>query len=369
MTQHFESQVMTVLGPVPASQLGITLPHEHIFLDLSCWWSHPKSQDRVALIDAPVSEIARELLVGDPYHTRDNLILDDEEIAVAELNRFKELGGRTVIDLTTRTIGPFPERLEKIARRTGLNIIAATGFYVKRAHSADVSSASVETLAQMMIKELQVGINGTSIKAGIIGELGTSSPIHTDEAKILKAAAIVHHVTGAAINIHMTIFAKEGHKVLDILENCDVDPRYVALSHLDEMPDKAYHDSLAKRGCFIEFDCFGSECRFDEDNCKEPTDAERINALMNLLDQGYEKQMLLSQDVCTKMQLRHFGGCGYDHIIGSIVPQLQTRGVPAEIINMILVENPARLLCGRPVAGAEVPEHKRRDSISSAAVS
>jgi phosphotriesterase-related protein len=337
---------MTVLGPVPLADLGITLPHEHIFLDLSCWWSHPKKSDREHLIDMPVESIPRELLIGDPYHTRDNLLLTDQDLAVAELMLFRNAGGRSVVDLSTRTIGPYPERLKAVAEKTGLNIIAATGFYVKRAHGAMVANASQEELAEGMIKELTSGFKGTDIKAGLIGEIGTSSPVDPDEAKVLRAAAAAHAKTGAAINIHLSIFAREGNNVLDLLENCGVAPQYVALSHLDELPDAAYHTSLARRGCFVEFDCFGSECRFDEDDCAEPTDEVRITRLLDLLEKGFEKQLLISQDICTKMQLRHYGGNGYDHVLRSIVPELLRRGVSETTIHQILVENPANFLAG-----------------------
>lgn len=354
MNQQLQSaRVMTVLGPVSVLDLGVTLPHEHVFLDLSCWWSHPNSKERECLIDAPVSEIDRELLVADPYHTRDNLILDNEELAVAELGLFKQSGGGSIIDLTTRTIGPYPAKLKDIALRTGLNIIAATGYYVKRAHGSHVGDSSAEQLAEVMIKELTEGIDDTGVRAGIIGEIGTSSPVHPDESKVLRAAALAHEQSGAAINVHMTIFEREGNNVLDLLENSGVDPRFVALSHLDELPDQQYHTSLAKRGCFIEFDCFGSECRFDEHNLVEPTDVERTEALLRLLDLGYEKQLLISQDVCTKMQLRRYGGNGYDHIMKTIVPHLRQRGVPETTLRTILVENPARLLLGKRACQSE----------------
>lgn len=355
---NITGQVTTVLGAVDANQLGITLCHEHIFLDLSCWWCHPRSEERLSIINASVKELDREVLVGDPYHNRDNLLLDDADVAEKELGLFKSRGGTTVVDLSTRSIGPYPQRLRDISLKTGLNIIAGTGFYVKRAHPEEVSDLGVDELANQMIADLVDGMCGTDIRAGIIGELGTSAPIHVDEAKVLRAAAIAHQVTGAPINIHLTIFASEGNNVLDLLENCGVDSQYVALSHLDERTDLPYHLSLAKRGCFIEFDCFGSECRFDEDEVKEPTDAERIESLLHLLDAGFEKQILLSQDICTKMQLREFGGNGYDHILRTIVPELKNRGVTDSTIANLLVNNPAKFLSGRQVSSAAAPGTK-----------
>lgn len=344
---HEMKEVMTVLGPIKAEDLGITLPHEHIFIDLSCLWHQPIDPRRAHIVAAPVQMDNRGLLMSDPYHCRDNLVIDDLECAEAELLRFKNMGGATILDLSTQSIGPYPQKLLVAAERTGLNIVAGTGFYTKRAHPAHVREASVKELAEELIRDLTEGFPGHDIRAGIIGEIGTSSPIHPDEIKVLKAAAQAHAETGAGINVHLAIFEKEAHSVLDILEEAKVDLSRVALSHLDESPDGNYHLSLAKRGCFIEFDCFGSEVYFDEEGLREPSDAERIESLLSLMEAGYERQLLLSQDVCTKMQLRHFGGMGYDHILRTIIPRLQKRGVPQATLDMMLVENPRRFLTGK----------------------
>ncbi len=339
------AELMTVLGPVDVQHLGITLPHEHLLIDLSCLWHQPIDPAREILVDAPVVMENRGLLVCDPYHSRDNLRIDDVNLASTELARFKSLGGGTVIDLSTRSLGPYPEQLAEISRRTGLHIIAGTGFYTRAAHPDYVKEASISALAQQMINDLTEGFSGTNIRAGVIGEIGSSSPIHADEIKVLHAAAIAQKETGAGINVHLPIFAREGHNVLDLLCADGVEPSCITLSHLDENPDLDYHLSLAKRGCFVEFDCFGSEVYFDEDNLREPSDAERIDALLSLLDAGFENQILLSQDICTKMQLRKYGGMGYDHILLNIVPRLRKRGVDQSLIDRLLIENPARFLC------------------------
>lgn len=337
---------MTVLGPLAARNLGVTLPHEHLQLDLSCWWSAPRDPRRAALVDAPLTPQTRALLLADPYHSRPNMLLDDVDLAVRELGHVAAFGGRSVVDLSTRSIGPYPERLVEIARRTGLNIVMGSGFYVQRAHPAWVAGATVEELATYMVSELTQGVAGTAVRAGIIGEIGTGSPLHPDEEKVLRAAARAHHATGAAINVHLAIFAREGHRVLDLLERAGVDPGRVALSHLDETGDAGYQRALAARGAYVEFDCFGSECYFDDEGLREPSDAERIDALLALLHAGHARRLLLSQDVCTRMQLRHYGGMGYDHVLRAIVPRLRRRGVDEATLRLLLVENPARLLSG-----------------------
>lgn len=349
------ADVMTVLGPVAPAELSVTLPHEHLLLDLSCLWHPPRDDARAALVEAPLTPETRGPLLCDPYHSRANMTLDDLELAVHEAAYFAALGGGTIVDLSTQAIGPYPEQLATIARRTGLHIVAGTGFYVQIAHPAWVASASLEDLAAYMIRDLTEGFAGSGVRAGIIGEIGTRSPIHPDEEKVVRAAARAHHATGAAINVHLAIFAREGHRVLDILLGEEgVDPSRIALSHLDESRDITYQRGLAARGVYVEFDCFGSECYFDEDGLREPSDAERIEALLALLEAGYARQLLLSHDVCTKVQLRHYGGTGYDHLVRAIVPRLRRHGVDEATLRLLLVENPARLLAPSTPRGSLV---------------
>lgn len=337
-------ELMTVTGPISQQQLGITLPHEHLLIDLSCLWHHPKDPAREPLVGAEVGAVNRGLLMSDPYHCKHNLILDDLDLALKEVLFFKELGGKTILDLSTQTIGPYPEKLKQISERTGVNIVAATGFYTWRAHPAFVADESVHELASRMVRDLTVGFGNSEIRAGIIGEIGTSSPVHPDEKKVLIAAAEASKQTGASVNVHLAIFAKEGHEVLDILEGAGLDLSKVALSHLDELPDDEYRISIAERGCFVELDCFGSEVYFDEDDLREPSDAERINALLTLVNAGFAKQILISQDVCTKMQLREYGGMGYDHVLRTIIPRLVKLGLGEEDVNNLLMRNAERFL-------------------------
>lgn len=337
-------KVVTVLGEVDAADLGITLAHEHFFIDLSCLWHEPACKLRKHLVNAPVAAGIRGELLFDPYNCKDNLVLDDLPTAAIELNRFRALGGGAAVDLSSSSIGPFPEKLAELSKLTGVHIIAGTGFYTKAAHPEKLANMSEEEVAEEIIGELDCSFKGSNVRAGVIGELGTSSPLFEDERKVLRAAAKAANHTGAGINVHLAIFHQEANHVLDVLEKAGADLRRVALSHLDEFPDTKHHLSLAQRGCFLEFDCFGSEVYFEEDGLREPTDAERIEALLKLIEAGYLSQILLSQDVCTKMQLRKYGGLGYDHILRTIVPRLKRLGVSDSELKMLLVENPARFL-------------------------
>ncbi|MCL5967587.1 MAG: phosphotriesterase-related protein [Firmicutes bacterium] len=338
--------VMTVLGPVDRDALGVTLPHEHVQIDLSALFEPPENPARAYLVESRVSRDLYPVLVEDPYQCQDNMLLDEPDVAARELLRYRDAGGRTLVDLSTRTIGPYPTVLRDLARRTGLNIVAGTGYYVERLHPTYVADVPYEALRDEMRHDLEEGFFDTGVRAGILGELGTSSPVRPDEVKVLRAAAAVQRVTGVGINVHLAIFAAEGLRVLDLLETFGADLSRVALSHLDEHLDPAYHRAIAKRGAFLSFDTFGSECEFRESGEAEPKDGDRLVALERLLDAGHVQQVLLAQDVCTKMQWRHYGGKGYDHVLSAIVPQLLARGVPRGDIETMLVHNPTRLLAG-----------------------
>jgi len=337
-------RVMTVRGPISARDLGITLMHEHVFIDLSLLWDPPTSEWQEPLVDAEITLANRGLLQVGPYVSRRNLVLDDFGVAVAELAPFRQLGGRSVVELTTTGIRPQPAKLREVSEQTGLHVVAGCGCYTQRSHPPEVATVSEAELLERLLDEIANGLGGTDVRPGIIGEIGTSSPVHPDEAKVLRAAAAAQAKTGLAINVHIAIFRREALAALDILEAAGADLSRVVISHLDEQPDTAYHRAILERGVYVEYDTFGSESYFDGDGSAEPSDRERVDCLIELLDAGFGDRLLISQDVCTKVQLLKYGGSGYGHILRSIVPRLRRRGVDEATVRMLLVENPARVL-------------------------
>lgn len=337
-------QVMTVTGPVDGSTLGIVLPHEHLLIDLSPLWHPPDFPWQEPLREAAPTLANRGDLTLDPYVSRPNMVLDDLDVAVEEALAFKREGGGTIVDLTTEGIGPRPEGLREIARRTGLRIVAGCGIYVRRAHPTWVVGASEEAIADRLERQVREGFEATGVRPGIIGEVGTSNPIHDHEARVLRAAATVQRRTGLAINVHVAIFGRRAVDALHVLDRAGADLSRVILSHMDELIDSAYHRDVLRMGASVEFDTFGSEVTFLGSGTREPGDGQRIEALLYLLHEGWEERLLLSQDVCTAMQLRRNGGYGYAHILRAIVPQLRRRGVDEATLQTMLARNPTRML-------------------------
>ena len=167
-------KVMTVLGAVPAARLGLTLMHEHILNDVTCWWNKPAEPERAHLGTAPVSiEILGELRM-DPFANRHNCALDDEALAIDELRPVAALGGRTVVDPSCRGIGRNPRALVRIAKATGLQVVMGAGYYLQSSHPAGVSAMSKADIADEIVAEALEGVEGTGVRIGLIGEIGVS---------------------------------------------------------------------------------------------------------------------------------------------------------------------------------------------------
>jgi phosphotriesterase-related protein len=202
----------------------------------------------------------------------------------------------------------------------------------------------VEEITEDLLCWLQEGMYGTSIRAGLMGELGTSSPIYPFEERQLQAAARVQRQTGASINVHPLIWGHEHLRVLDILEAAGADLTRVAISHCDELIEPQWHASIAERGAALSFDTFGSETYFDEQFGQEPRDTERIECVLRLLEKGYASQITLAHDICTRIQFRHYGGWGWDHLLTNIVPRLRHAGVSQQELDAMFIDTPRRLL-------------------------
>src|SRR5256885_186440 len=334
------TQVMTVRGPVDPRDLGTTLMHEHLFIDLTHLWEPPVHPWQMPLADSEPRLENRGLLQVDAYVSRPNLLLDDLELSVAELRPYRELGGGALVDLTTNGIRPQPASLRTVCGRSGVHIVAGCGYYTGVTHPPEVAALSEQGLVARLLDEIEHGLAGTGVRPGIIGEIGTSAPITPDEEKVLRVAAAAQAKSGLAINVHVSIFGRQALRALDVLEAAGADLSRVVISHLDELIDLDHHRAVLGRGAYVEYDCFGSELYYDNSGEAEPSDRERIDALLTLVDEGWSERLVISHDVCTKMQLLRYGGLGYGHILRSIVPRLKRRRVARSTPRASLIHQP-----------------------------
>lgn len=299
--------VMTVTGPVDAAELGVTLPHEHVFIDL-----------------------LREY--------RGDGLLNDGALAIQEVAAFAAAGGRTLVDVTSIGLGRAPEALRRVSEQTGVRIVMGTGHYREPYLDRDrVDRLTVDELAEEIVEDLEVGVDGTGIRAGIIGEIACDRWITSAEERAFRAAARAHRRTGVTITTHAARWPVGGRQ-LDLLAEEGVDPRRVIIGHCDLVPDLDYHLALARRGAFVQFDTIQGESEYDIQ--------ARIGYIRALVAAGFQDSILLSQDVCLRSNLRAFGGSGYAYVITGFRDRLLEAGVPAGMIRAFMVRNPRAALTG-----------------------
>jgi phosphotriesterase-related protein len=350
-------QILTVLGPIEPEELGPTTMHEHVLIDLSCNFVTPTEESERTLLDAPVTMDILGVLRRRPFsRCLANVVLDDERLAVEELARFREAGGSGLVDCTVWGIGMDPAAVARIARAAGLHIVQGTGVYVEPSHPEWVQEATIEELAQRFVDEVRVGIGDSGVRAGLLGEIGTSGvsrdaadyarvgDFTPGEEKVLRAAGRASVETGAAVSVHLDVRGQGAFRVIDVLEDEGVAPDRMIMCHLDPVADLDYHLAVAARGVFVEYDCFGREYYSDELGVAWGHDSQRVSWLVSLLEAGYENQILLAQDVCMKIDLRAYGGNGYDHVMTTGLEMLRRAGVGEAKITSMLVENPRRAL-------------------------
>ena len=342
--------IKSVNGVLSRDRLGITATHEHVLLDLTAFYQALP----VPGIDDPATQKVEMWNLGilsrDCYALKDNLLLADEDVAADELMFFKNAGGNTIVDASLPGIGRNPKALRRIAEKTGLNIIMGTGFYVGETHPKALDSMTDEAIGDLMVGELTEGVDG--ICAGYIGEIGISEIFDDKERRVLRAAAIAHKKTGAAINVHINPWTTNGIEAADILLSAGVAPDKICISHVDVENREDYIYALLQKGVYIEFDNFGKEyyIRREVRNSGYGLfvhDTERVTLLKKLIDDGFVNQLLLACDVCLKNLLHKYGGWGYDHVLSNIVPMMEDEGITQEQILTMLQKNPADWLCGR----------------------
>jgi phosphotriesterase-related protein len=334
-------KVQTVLGAVEPDVLGPTLMHEHVLCDLT--------PPELAAQGLPEVEIRLDNVFEIRHHWcrhPGNHVLADREIAIDELARFRDAGGSALVELTCEGIAPDRAGLADIARRTGLHIVAGSGPYTEAYLGPSQRGRSVAELRATMVRDVLEGVDDSGARAGILGEIGLSTPFTDVERRALVAGAEAQTATGAAINIHPPRNLEGTLDAIAVLRAAGADIERVIVSHIDRtlfsLDDM---QRLADTGAVLEFDFFGIESAYypfaDVDL---PNDGQRIRYIAELARRGYVRQVVVGQDICTRTRLRRFGGHGYAHLLENATPLMLRRGLTDEDVRQMLVLTPRRLL-------------------------
>ncbi|MER7173827.1 phosphotriesterase family protein [Streptomyces mesophilus] len=306
------NHLQTVLGPLaPTDVHGPALAHEHLALDLD------RSGDRAAVLD-PQAHGPR---------------ITEELTSLRE-----EFGLALVIELTCRGMGRDVEALARMAKDSGVAVVAATGWYYEPFHPEEIGDASAEQLAGTLIHEIDGGIGATGIRPGVIGEVGSHGDTPSEpETRSLLAAARAASATGLSVATHAQL-GRGGLAQLDLLTGAGLAPHRISIGHQDLLDRPSVHRELAASGAYVAFDTVGKE--------SYQPDATRLRLLLQLLEAGHADRVLLSCDISRHGYLESEGGTGYGHLFRTFLGQARAAGVDEDLIDLMTRRNPVRFLTG-----------------------
>lgn len=343
MPTPLSGQAQTVLGPIAAEAMGITLPHEHLLIDFEVMFKEPPAGSERGLSRQPVS-LANLGWIRQHFSSNlDNLQLLDEKVARDEALLFKNAGGQTFVDPTNRGLARDPLALARVARATGLNVIMGSGYYVAAAHPPDMDRRTVDDIAREIAQDLCVGVGDTGVRAGFIGEIGTTWPWAENEKKVVRAAVAAQRDTGAALMIHPGRHERLPLQIVDFIRKEGADLGRTIMCHVERtIADRAVLLELAATGVFLEYDLFGLETSYYPYNpaFDMPNDGERMRQILFLIERGHLAQVLMSHDIAYKHCLTKWGGFGYHHLLVNVIPRLRAKGADDKTIQTLLVDNP-----------------------------
>jgi phosphotriesterase-related protein len=311
------------LGPIDSADLGLTLMHEHVFsASAGIWQSWP------------------ELLGG-----RQQFI----EYAAGILQRARtEAGVRTFVDVTPIDLGRDVPIMQEVAERSGVQIIACTGHWLDVSRS--MAARSIDELIAWFTREIEAGVDGTEVRAGIIKVANDVEGITEAGEKLLRAAARTHLHTGVPISTHTHAASEIGNRQADIFESEGVDLRRVYIGHSNDSTNITYLTGLMDRGCWLGLD------RYPGGRVSGPKWEERTAIVKQLLDRGYGGQLMLSHDSPLGMTLgptdrmremrTQFNPDSILFIHRKVLPRLRELGVAQETLDGIMIDNPRRFFEG-----------------------
>jgi phosphotriesterase-related protein len=299
------TRVNTVLGPIAVEQLGFTSIHEHIGYGMpgseldTRWWKTPEQR---------------------------------YEETIPKLRKFAEYGGQTFVDATGICNGRDIDYYQSISEKTGVNIIAATGFVGGDTALKHFAEASVEYLADQFIHELTVGISRTGGKAGII-KVGVSRGFKMTalDLRIYRAAARASLATGAPIITHLAVDAQSA---IDVFDEEGLPLTRVLFGHADDgvSQGKVDEEGIVGAGGRIGFDTFGYDLELPD----------RFQHLMRYLRSGQVDKVLVAADAnCSPLGWPGVKGHTINYLFEQLIPDLKTDGVSDAVIDQLFVGNVA----------------------------
>ncbi len=301
--------VRTVLGDIAADQLGVTYMHEHL------------------IIDSPI--VAKEFA---------HIYLPSEAEAIEEVGLCKSHGVQTMVDCMPTGSGRSAIKLAAISRATGMNIVATTGLHTDRYYlpTVELETMNAQDLAQVFIRDIELGMEGTEHKAGQL-KVVTSGQVITDrDRRLFEATAIAHHTTGAPILSHCE-HGKGALEQIELFLGLNIPIHKVTLSHTDKEYDFGYHKEILSSGINVEYDQSLRQCDF-----AAPPSALLMKAMA---DAGFIDQIMLGTDGARRSLWSSLGGSpGLAWLYNGWSKKLLEIGFTQAQLDNVFIDNPAKAL-------------------------
>lgn len=337
--------ITTVKGDITSDGIKYVLPHEHLFSDLRPLVDPIDDED----FYKPLSLSNYGKVSRNPYAVLDNALIGDVDTMTNEVNAYKKSGGNLIADVTTSDFGRDARLLLEVSERTGVHIVAGCGNYIDGSVSEEIKALSKDQIKDIILADLTRGIEDTGIRAGVIGEIGTGMYMSDFEKKSLRAASEAQAETGYGMHIHACLWNREGLNALKLAVQSGANPEKICVDHVDVLLDEDYISGILDMGAYVDFDDFGKEFYVDRKNRNLllgsfAGDKERVMFIKKLIEKGYGKQILITNDICLKSMTHTYGGWGYDHVITNIIPMMKDFDISDKDIDTMMTENPIRFL-------------------------
>ena len=315
-----QSEVETIRGAIPTSDLGVTLMHEHVFV------------------------LSPEIMANHPEGWGDEK--DREDAAVEKLNALKAIGVDSIVDPTVIGIGRYIPRIQRVAARTDLQIVVATGLYTYNDvpmyfHFTGPGTAlgGAETMTELFVRDITEGIADTGVKAAILKCATDAHGLTPGVERVLRAVAAAHRATGVPITTHTHAHSRRGLDQQRIFAEEGVDLSRVIIGHSGDTKDIAYLEELIAAGSYLGMD------RFGVDNILSFED--RVDIVAQMCERGHADKMVLAHDASCYIDWLPEAALPlvlpnwhYLHIHNDVLPALRARGVSEDQITTMLVDNP-----------------------------
>jgi phosphotriesterase-related protein len=298
--------LITTLGPKGAEDLGVILPHEHIFVDLRTWdkpgYGEGNAGDVIALMGP-------------------------------EVQQAKASGVTALVECSTTGVGRRADILKAFSEATDFPIVAPTGVYREPWIPPWIHEAEEDRLYEWMQQELEDQIEDSGVQAGFIKLSAGDDGITDTEAKVLRAASRAGTATNAIIGSH-TIRGRVVKDQIQIIEKAGYTPTRFIWIHTQAEPDFNLHLEMARRGVWIEYDSIGDPAEDDK----------FIDWIRRVVDAGLEDQLMLSHDRGWYDPAQPGGGIPkpFTYLTETFLPKLRAAGIPEETVHKLTIENPFR---------------------------